>query len=90
MGAAIEKARLLMLSLVLGTKRRCETDDVRFLGISEKLRRLTKQGGCCVERARCVIAANMNCIRYSTGSECNCLSRDSDGEKRWALKLSPF
>ena len=41
-GTATEKARLPIFSLVLGTKRCLETDDLRVQEISEKCSRLTK------------------------------------------------
>ena len=44
-GAAAEKARLSIFSLVLGTKRCLETDDIRVLEISKKCTRLTKYVG---------------------------------------------
>ena len=59
-----------------------EPDDLRVLKISEKCSRLTKYVGCCVERVRYVTLANLNVIRYTTGIQCNCLNRGSDGEKR--------
>ena len=43
---ATEKVRLPIFSLVLGTKRCLETDDLRVLEISEKCSRLTKYVGC--------------------------------------------
>ena len=50
--AATEKARLPIFSLVLGTKRCLEADNLRVLQISEKYSRLTKYVGCWVERVR--------------------------------------
>ena len=47
-----QNARLLIFSLVLGTKSCLETDDLRVLEISEKCSRLTKYVGCRVERVR--------------------------------------
>ena len=44
-GAATEKARLRIFSLVLGTQLRMERDDLRVLEISEKCSRLTKYVG---------------------------------------------
>ena len=60
--------------------------DLRVLEISDKCSRLTtKYVGCCLERERYITVANLNLIRYTTGSQCNCLSSGSDGEKRGAL-----
>ena len=77
-GTATEKLRLTIFRLVLGTKSCLKTDDLRILDISEKCIRLTKYAGCWVERVRYVTVANLNLIRYTTGSQCNCLSC-SDG-----------
>ena len=38
---------------------------------------------------RYITVANLNLIRYTTGSQCNCLSSSSDGEKRGALSTTP-
>ena len=51
MGAATEKACLLIFSFILGTKSCLETDDltvleVSVLEVSEKCGRLTKYVGC--------------------------------------------
>ena len=53
-GAATEKARLPIFSLVLGTTCCLEKDDLRVLEISEKCSRLTKydEGGCIVVEYR--------------------------------------
>ena len=53
-GAATEKARLSVLSLGLGTKSCCEMGDLSCLEIFERCRRLSKQGGYCVDSARYV------------------------------------
>ena len=45
-GAAAEKGYLPIFSLVFGTKRCLETDDLRVLQISEKCSRFTKYVGC--------------------------------------------
>ena len=42
LGAATEKARLPRFSLVLGIERCCEVDDLSFLGMLEKCRRLAR------------------------------------------------
>ena len=73
---------------VLGTKTSLETDDVRVLEISEKCSRLTKYVSCVVERVRYVTVANLNLIWSTTGSQCNCLSSGSGGEKRRVLSTT--
>ena len=42
MGAATEKACLPRFSLVLGIESCCEVDDLSFLGMLEKCRRLAR------------------------------------------------
>ena len=42
MGAATEKARLPRFSFVLGIESCCELDDLSFLGMLEKCRRLAR------------------------------------------------
>ena len=42
MGAATEKARLPMFSLVLGIESCCEVDDLSCLGMLEKCSRLVR------------------------------------------------
>ena len=64
-----------------------ETDDLRVLEISEKCSRVTKYVGLLsIKKIRYVIVANLNLIRYTTGSQCNCLSGGRDGEKTGGLK----
>ena len=81
-GAASEKARLPIFSLVLGTRSILEPDDLRVLEISEKYSRVTKYVCCSVEIVRYVTVANFNLFQYTIRSQCNCLSSVSDGEKR--------
>ena len=47
-GAATEKAHMPLFSLVLGTKRCMETDDLRILDISEKCSRFTQLNRKCM------------------------------------------
>ena len=76
-GAATEKARLPIFSLVLGTKCCLEKDDLRVLEISEKCSRLTKydEGGC-------IVALYIE-------SEKQCPQKHNHGEHhmRWAIYL---
>ena len=44
-GAATEKARLPMFSLVLGTERCSEVDDLSDPGMDDRYRRLANDGG---------------------------------------------
>ena len=45
LGAATEKARLPIVSLVVGTSSCCEVDDLSCLGMFDRCRRLAKKGG---------------------------------------------
>ena len=79
-GAATEKAHLPILNLVFRQKSCLEIDDLRVLWISEKCSRLTKYIDCWVERVRYITVANL--IWYTIGSQCNCLSSNSDDKKQ--------
>jgi len=63
-----------------------ETSDLRVLRISENVCRLTKYVRYYVKRVQYLAVTNVNIIQYTTRSQCNCLSRGSDGEKQEALK----
>ena len=74
-GAAKEKSRLSIISIVLGTKS-C------FGNAKEmpmKCSRFPKYVRCWVERVRYIIVANLNLIWYTIGS---CSGSGRDGEKR--------
>ena len=62
MGAATEKERLPMFSLVMGIESCCEVDDLSCLGMLEKCRRLARYGGRCVARARYVRVDSLSLI----------------------------
>ena len=51
LGTTTEEACLPKLSLVLGTMS-CEMDDLSYLDIFERCRRLAKYGGCCEDRTQ--------------------------------------
>ena len=63
LGAATEKARLPNLSFVLGTISCFEIDDLSYLGIFERCRRLAKYGSCYIDRARHVRVDSLRLIR---------------------------
>ena len=62
-----------------------EINDLTCLWLFERCKRQAKSGRCLVKKARYVRVDSLNFNREVGGSQCNCLSSGSDGEKQGAI-----
>ena len=75
-GAVTDRQCIQRLRLVLVNESCCQVHDLSSFGTFDRCKRLAKLACRCITNERYVIKDSLNLMRYATGSQCSCLSRE--------------